>query len=85
MGAQFIPALQAWWINYRKPRPLAWANELSARWASKGREEAPMSIPERQRRGNSLAQANGLGKRIKYAQGLKGRNKLVTRCVGLDR
>jgi hypothetical protein len=36
---------------------------------------------ERQRRGNSLAQANGLGKRIKYLQGLKGRNKLVTFCI----
>jgi hypothetical protein len=33
---------------------------------------------ERQRRGNSLAQANGLGKRIKNPQGLKGRDKLDT-------
>jgi hypothetical protein len=64
-GIQFIPALQALWINCRKPRPLAWANELSARWASKGKEDALMSMLERQRRGNSLAQANGLGKRKK--------------------
>jgi hypothetical protein len=34
-GDQFIPALQALSINCRIPRPLAWANELSARWASK--------------------------------------------------
>jgi hypothetical protein len=43
-----------------------------------------MSMLERQRRGNSLAQANGLGKRINKSQGLKGRDKLVTRCIGFD-
>jgi hypothetical protein len=58
---------------------LAWANELSARWALKqASEDAQMSMLERQRRGNSLAQANGLGKRIRNPQGLKGRDKLET-------
>jgi hypothetical protein len=41
-------------------------------------EDALMFMLKRQRRGNSLAQANGLGKRIKNLQGLKGRNKLDT-------
>jgi hypothetical protein len=78
-GDQFIPALQALWIKSRKPRPLAWANELSARWASKKViEDALLYMLERQRRGNSLAQANGLGKRIKNPEGLKGRDKLDT-------
>jgi hypothetical protein len=49
----------------------------------KGIEDVLIFMLERQRRDNSLAQANGLGKRIKNPQGLKGRNKLVTRCVGL--
>jgi hypothetical protein len=40
-----------------------------------------MSMLERQRRGNSLAQANGLGKWIKNPQGLKGRDKLDTFCI----
>jgi hypothetical protein len=40
-----------------------------------------MSMLKRQRRGNSLAQANGLGKQIKNPEGLKGRDKLDTFCI----